>query len=109
MNKFDLLRCHVDYSIFYKISTRTTIFLVGYVNDIIITGTGEKGIMGLKAFLQMKFYNKGLGKLKYFLHIGSGLSSQNISLSQKKYVLNLLDETEISGCKTVVHVLILIV
>lgn len=50
MNKFDLLRCDVDHSIFYKISATRTIFLVGYVDDVIITGTGEKGIMELKSF-----------------------------------------------------------
>ena len=44
---------------------------------------------------------KELGHLKYFLRIEVYRSSQGIFLSQRKYVLDLLQETGMSGCQLV--------
>jgi hypothetical protein len=66
---------------------------VVYVDDIVITGDNSRGIARLKLFLQQKFHTKYLGKLKYFLGIEVVRSRKGINLSQRKYVLDWLEET----------------
>jgi Reverse transcriptase (RNA-dependent DNA polymerase) len=48
-----------------------------------------------------KFGIKDLGKLKYFLGIEIAHSKKGLFLSQRKYVLDLLQETGKLGCKPV--------
>jgi hypothetical protein len=47
----------------------------------------------LKQFLQQRFPTNDLGKLQYFLGIEVARSRTSINLTQKKYVLDLLEET----------------
>ncbi|KAL6325861.1 hypothetical protein AAG906_031094 [Vitis piasezkii] len=82
-----------DHSVFYKKSPAGIILLVVYVDDIIITGNDHAGISDLKAFMHSKFHTKDLGELKYFLGIEVSRSKKRIFLSQRKYVLDLLEET----------------
>ena len=78
---------------FYTCSKQGKIWLLVYVDDIIITGDDIEGIAMLKEFLQKKFNTKDLRPLKYFLGIEIARSSHDIDLSQRKYVLDLLSET----------------
>jgi hypothetical protein len=70
---------------------------VVYVDDIVITGDNSGGIARLKQFLQQQFYTKDFGKLRYFLGIKVVRSRTGINLSQKKYALDLLEETGLLG------------
>ncbi|XP_019168531.1 PREDICTED: uncharacterized protein LOC109164452 [Ipomoea nil] len=58
-----------DHSMFYKWSKTGIIWLVVYVDDIVITGNDTEGILSLKSFLHSQFQTKDLGPLKYFLGI----------------------------------------
>ena len=73
--------------------------LIVYVDDIIITGDDKQGIDDLKRYLQNSFRTKDLGKLHYFLGIKVARSKEGISLSQRKYVLDILEETGLLGSK----------
>jgi len=66
---------------------------------MIITGDDEIEKQNLKERLAAQFEMKDLGKLKYFLGIEVAYSRQNIFISQRKYVLDLLKETGKLGCK----------
>ena len=88
-----------DHSIFYRNSSSGIILLVVYVVDIVITGSDSKGISSLKSFIQSQFHTKDLGMLRYFLGIKVMRSKHGISLSQKKYVFDLLSKTGKLGLK----------
>lgn len=96
---FGLSKCENDHSFFYKQSRGGKLFLIVYVDDIIITGDDLVGIAELKAYLQQQFQTTDLGKLKYFLGIEVAQSQKGVVLSQRKYVLDLLTETGMLGSK----------
>src|SRR4051812_16750931 len=70
-----------------------------YVDDIVIAGDNVEEIQRLKNRLGKEFEVKDLGQLKYFLDIEIARSPRGIVLSQRKYVLDLLLETGMLGCK----------
>ncbi|XP_054778328.1 uncharacterized mitochondrial protein AtMg00810-like [Prosopis cineraria] len=53
----------------------------------------------IKSFLNQHFSIKDLGKLKYFLGIEVALSNEGFMLSQHKYVIDILRDNEMLGCK----------
>ena len=73
--------------------------LIVYVDDIIVTGSDEEEINHLKQGLATEFEVKELGQLRYFLGMEVARSKYGISVSQRKYVLDLLQKTGMSGCK----------
>ena len=102
VQEFGMLRSTVDHSVFYhRNSSGQCIYLVVYVDDIFITGSDQDGIQKLKQHLFTHFQTKDLGKLKYFLGIEIAQSSSGVVLSQRKYALDILEETGMLYCKPV--------
>jgi Reverse transcriptase (RNA-dependent DNA polymerase) len=66
---------------------------------IIVTGNNQIEINCVKKDLKQNFKIKDLGKLKYFLRIEIAHSQKELFISQRKYVLDLLKETDKFGCK----------
>ncbi|XP_043702432.1 uncharacterized mitochondrial protein AtMg00810-like [Telopea speciosissima] len=91
---------NADYTLFVKKSSRKIVVLIVYVDDIVVTGNDIGEISWLKNFLGKEFQVKDLGQLCYFLGIEVVRSSNGVYLSQRKYVLDLLSETGMLGCKT---------
>ncbi|XP_069154520.1 uncharacterized protein [Solanum lycopersicum] len=56
-----------DYSLFYKKTLKSAVYVVVYVDDIVLTGTDVDEIADLKVYLHNKFKIKDLGLLHYFL------------------------------------------
>ena len=73
--------------------------LIVHVDDIILTGDHDEEILELKNFLAKQFEIKDLGNRKYFLGMEVVQSKRGILVSQRKYVLDLLKETGMLGCK----------
>ena len=69
------------------------------MDDIIITGDDEKEIGRLKECLSKEFEVKDLSNLRYFLGIEVARSEKGISLSQRKYTLDLLSDMGMLGCR----------
>ena len=91
-----------DHSIFYHhTSSGQCIYLIVYVDDIVITDSDQDGIQKLKHHLFNHFQTKDLGKLKYFLGIKIAQSNYCVVMSQRKYVLDILEETGMLDCKPV--------
>ncbi|XP_019053482.1 PREDICTED: uncharacterized protein LOC109114769 [Nelumbo nucifera] len=75
------------------------ILLVVYVDDIVITGSDRPGIDRLKTYLQDHLQTKDFGKLRYSLGLEVARSKNGINLCQRKYVLDLLEETGLLGAR----------
>ncbi|RVW17531.1 Retrovirus-related Pol polyprotein from transposon RE2 [Vitis vinifera] len=75
--------------------------LIVYVDDMVVTGNDHEERKALQNYLFREFEMKDLGPLKYFLGIEVSRSSEGIFLSQRKYALDLLQETGMSGCQPV--------
>ena len=69
------------------------------MDDIVITSSDKDGIQKLKQNLFTHFQTKDLGKLKYFLSIKVAQSNSGVIISQRKYTLDILADTDILDCK----------
>nr|XP_016492299.1 PREDICTED: uncharacterized mitochondrial protein AtMg00810-like [Nicotiana tabacum] len=81
-----------DYSLFSKKTSSHIIFVVVYVDDVIITGDDSVEIANLKSFLDKQFRIKYLGKLHYFLDLEVLYKADGVIMSQRKFTLDLLKE-----------------
>ncbi|KAL4022534.1 hypothetical protein IC575_016271 [Cucumis melo] len=91
---------HSDHTLFTKASkTEKIAILIVYVDDIILTGDDQTEISQLKQRMGDEFEIKDLGNLKYFLGMEVARSKEGISVSQRKYTLDLLTETGMLGCR----------
>ena len=107
-------QCNLDYSVFVKRGGWGTIILSVYVDDVVLTGDDQTGILQLKKHFSKSFEIKDLGtlkhfsksfeikdldNLKHFLGIEVSKSRKGICLSQRKYALDLLRSTGNLGAK----------
>ena len=91
-----------NHSVFYHhTSLGQCIYLIFYVDDVVIAGSDQNGIRKLKQHLFSHFQTKDLGKLKYFLGIEIAQSNSGVVMSQRKHVLDKLEETGMLDCKPV--------
>ena len=91
-----------DHTMFTRVSAKGKItMLIMYVDDIILIGDYLVEMDRLKQSLTIDFEIKDLDALKYFLRMEVARSKKDIVVSQKKYILDLLKETRMSGCKPV--------
>ncbi|KAK5837815.1 hypothetical protein PVK06_006542 [Gossypium arboreum] len=89
-----------DHTMFYRHSQKGRIaVIIVYVDDIIFTGDDVDEIRRLKEHLALQFEIKDLGPLKYFLGMEVARSKKGLVVSQKKYVIDLLKEAGMSGCR----------
>ncbi|KAA0039144.1 Beta-galactosidase [Cucumis melo var. makuwa] len=91
---------HSDHTLFPKASkTGKKAILIVYVDDIVLTGDDQTEISLLKQRMGDEFEIIDLENLKYFLGMEVARSKEGISVSQRKYTLDLLTETGMLGCR----------
>ncbi|RVW83707.1 Retrovirus-related Pol polyprotein from transposon RE1 [Vitis vinifera] len=88
-----------DSSMFLHFGESTTLIVLVYVDDIIITGCSSTQISSLIAKLDSIFTLRDLGQLSYFLGIEVSYHEGSMNLSQTKYVSDLLHRTEMFDTK----------
>nr|XP_016504415.1 PREDICTED: uncharacterized mitochondrial protein AtMg00810-like [Nicotiana tabacum] len=81
-----------DYSLFYKKQGESSVFVVVYVDDVILTGTNLGEIKALKTYLHNQFKIKDLGKLRHFLGLEMLYKGDGVLISQRKFTIDLLKE-----------------
>ena len=97
-----MIRKAADHSVFYHhSSTGPCIYLIVYVDDIVIIGSDQDGSQKLKQHLFSHFQTKDLGKLKYFLGIEIAQSNFGVVISQGKYTLDILTDTDMLDYKPI--------
>jgi reverse transcriptase-like protein len=99
MRRFRYHQSNSDHTLFLKRRGTLITCLIIYVDDMIITGSDKEEIQNLKEKLFGEFEMKDLGQLKYFLGIEVLRSRKGIFICQKRYILDLLAETGMLGCK----------
>lgn len=82
-------------------SEEVTVYLLLYVDDIIIAGNNVNKIESIKSALKNRFQMTDLGELHSFLGIATTRTDGKITLSQKPYLHRLLSKFNMEDCKPV--------
>ena len=90
-----------DPSLFTLQTQKGKIFLLLYVDNIIVKGRNPPHVSELVLQLGKEFAMKDLGPLHYFLRIAMKYFEGGIHLYQSKYVVELLSKTEMTLAKVV--------
>ncbi|KAG7543114.1 Reverse transcriptase RNA-dependent DNA polymerase [Arabidopsis thaliana x Arabidopsis arenosa] len=90
-----------DMSLFILHKAGITLFVLGYVDDIVVTGNSSTHVQLFIDFLTARFSLKDMGALSYFLGIEVTRTVNGLTLTQMKYINDLLQRTNMVCCKPV--------
>lgn len=88
---FSFTQSQYDSSLFFQQTTIGMVFLLVYVDDIIITGDDKGMITKLQSMLHSTFQMKDLGHLTYFLGLEVHSRNHGLFLNQHKYIQDLIE------------------
>ncbi|CAM8910558.1 unnamed protein product [Rhodiola kirilowii] len=88
-----------DVSLFIFNKNGVTIFMLVYVDDIVIAGSHYAAFDQLVKSLSETFPIKDFGKLNFFLGLEAAYNSGGLTLTQHKYALDLLHRSSMENCK----------
>ncbi|MCI16509.1 hypothetical protein A2U01_0037653, partial [Trifolium medium] len=88
-----------DHSLFSKWTGNNIVFLLVYVEDIVVAGPNKELLHVTLESLKQCFELKVLGNLNYFLGLELAHSPLGIHLCQQKYTLQLLQDTGFLSAK----------
>jgi hypothetical protein len=90
-----------DTSLFYYNKNSISMFILVYVNDIIVASSTQEVVTALLKDLKNDFSLKDLRELHYFLGIEVNKVLDGLVLTQEKYANDLLKRVGMSDCKPV--------
>ncbi|GKV40982.1 hypothetical protein SLEP1_g48566 [Rubroshorea leprosula] len=96
-----LVNSRSDCSLFIYNNAGIVVYVLVYVDDILITGNSATFISNLIHRLGQKFSLKDLGDLSLFLGIEAIKTSTGLFLSQHRYINDLLQKHKMDGAKPV--------
>jgi histone deacetylase 1/2 len=89
-----------DTSLFLYHKSGITLYVLIYVDDIIVTSSSDKAIGALLKDLNDDFAIKDLGDLHFFLGLEVKKTKNGLLLTQKKYARDLLEKVGMDNCKS---------
>jgi hypothetical protein len=92
---------HSDTSLFTRATGNNLLYLLVYVDDIILTGNNADLVSQFVTRLAQRFSLKDLGNLSYFLGVEVVPHPSGILLSQQRYIQELLARTHMEQAKPV--------
>ncbi|KAJ0788607.1 putative RNA-directed DNA polymerase [Helianthus annuus] len=90
-----------DPSLFIRNSSGCLVYLLVYVDDIIITGNNSTVVASIIQQLNSLFALKDMGQLHYFLGVEVVHKGSDLVLSQRKYVCEILHRAGLADCKAI--------
>jgi histone deacetylase 1/2 len=90
-----------DTSLFYYCQGGHVIYVLVYVDDIIVASSSPQAIDALLVDLQKDFALKDLGLLHFFLGIEVKRNSHGLVLSQSWYASDILSRSGMANCKSI--------
>lgn len=99
LRKYGFHQSYSDYSLFTYSRNEVRLYVLVYVDDLVLAGNNSSAISTFKAYLSRCFKMKDLGILKYFLGLEVARSKEGIFLNQRKYTLDIISEVGLLGAK----------
>lgn len=101
MLKLGFKRSLADMCLYVKVEHNYKIYLIVFVDDILIISSDEKAVINLKGLLAENFKTKDLGLASHYLGMSITQSDDGIYLDQCNYLKKVLDLFNMSDCKSV--------
>jgi hypothetical protein len=92
---------NADPSLFIYSDGHDLIYLLVYVDDLLLTGNNSTLLRHLITLLNSEFKIRDLGFVRYFLGIEVTKTAMGLMLSQHKYTLDIIQRAGMSSCKAV--------
>jgi hypothetical protein len=90
-----------DTSLFYYNKGRHTMFVMVYVDDIIVASSSQEAMNALLKDLEREFDLKDLGDLHYFLGIEVKKCTDGLVISQERYAADIVKQASMDKSKPV--------
>lgn len=96
-------RSEADYCLYVKKNENGTIYLLLYVDDLLICGDFKLGIQQFKSQLLSEFRMKDLGELEYFMGMQIKIDRElgKVTISQSTFIENILKRFNMQACNSV--------
>ena len=101
LQKYGFKQSRSDYALYTLQRGEAFVYVLVYVDDLIISGNDGETIGQFKTYLSNCFHMKDLGALKYFLGIEVSRSKAGLYLSQRKYALDIISDAGLIDSKPV--------
>jgi hypothetical protein len=101
LQKLGFIPSKGDTSLFFFTNRNIHVYVLVYVDDIIVANSSQYATTTLLKNLEKDFALKDMGELHYFLSIEVAKINSGILLSQTKYAKDLLKKTCMLACKPV--------
>ena len=86
------MRSKNDYCLFSKIENGRKLFVLSWVDDLVIAGTSSEDIESLKKTLETKFKMDDRGQLMWFLGMQISENMEIIALDQERYIETVIEK-----------------
>lgn len=90
-----------DYSLFTYHGTSCCVYMLLYVNDMLLTGSNEAFIQQTKRQLGDKFTIKDLELARFSLGLELCWTDQGVLVNQRKFILDVLQDARLFGAKPI--------